>query len=374
MPLFNRILSGMQMRCKVQNYGYCERMSIRMKIKAGIIGATGYAGAELVRLLLMHPQAEIAAVSSVSFEGKAISEVYPSYKKLCDMVCENADDVVEKSDVIFAALPHGLSQELAAQCDAANKVFIDLGADFRLESEEEYKEWYGGVYNDKALHEKSVYGLPELFRENIKGKRVIANPGCYTTGVPLALAPAVKNHLVETAGIIADCKSGVTGAGRGLSQNTHYPDLNEGFHPYKVASHRHTPEIEQTLGKLASEKITITFVPHLLPVNRGILSTCYARLKEGVTKEQLRKAYADFYKDEYFIRLLPDGQCADIHNIKCSNFCDISLHVDGRTGTFIAVSAIDNMVKGAAGQAIQNMNLVFGLDETTGLQLVPAAF
>lgn len=343
-------------------------------IQAGIIGATGYAGAELVRLLLGHPQAEIAAISSVSFDGKALSEVYPAYRGLCDMVCGDADAVVEKSDVIFAALPHGLSQELAAQCDKKGKIFIDLGADFRLENEEAYKEWYGGSFVDPALHEQSVYALPELFREQIKGKRIIANPGCYTTGVPLALAPAVQNGLVEITGIIADCKSGVTGAGRGLTQNTHYAELNEGFAPYKVATHRHTPEMEQTLSHLAGQSIKLTFVPHLLPVNRGILSTCYARLKPGVTEEQLRSAYEQKYKDEYFVRLLPKGKIADIKNVWYSNFCDISLHIDTRTGTFIAVSAIDNMVKGAAGQAIQNMNLVCGLDETTGLKLVPPAF
>ena len=317
-----------------------------MKIKAGIIGATGYAGAELVRILLMHPQAEIAAISSVSFEGKALSEVYPSYKNLCDMECKTQDEVVAKSDVIFAALPHGLSQELAAQCDKAGKAFIDLGADFRLKSEEEYQEWYGGTFLDKELHEKSVYGLPELFRSNIQGKKIIANPGCYTTG----------------------------GAGRKPSQGSHYPELNEGFHAYKAANHRHTPEIEQTLSTLSGEKVTITFVPHLLPVNRGILSTCYARIREGVTFGQIRTAYETFYENEYFVRLLPDGAYADIHNIKYSNFCDISLHHDSRTNTLIAISAIDNMVKGAAGQAIQNMNIIFGLSETTGLELVPPAF
>ncbi len=343
-------------------------------IKAGIIGATGYAGAELVRILTAHPKAEIAAISSVSFEGKAISEVYPAFYKLNDMVCGDADAVVEKSDVVFAALPHGLSQELAQKCFDKGRIFIDLGADFRLESEAEYKEWYGGEYLNKELHAGSVYGLPELFRDRIKGKKIIANPGCYTTGVPLALAPAVAKGLVDTTGIIADCKSGVTGAGRGLSQNTHYPDLNEGFHPYKVASHRHTPEIEQTLSHLAGEKVRITFVPHLLPVNRGILSTCYARLKGGSTKEMIRAAYEEFYRNEYFVRLLPDGAAADIHNIKYSNFCDVSLHIDERTGTLVAVSAIDNMVKGAAGQAVQNMNILFDLDEKTGLDFMPPAF
>lgn len=343
-------------------------------IKVGIIGATGYAGAELVRLIIGHPNAELTAISSVSFEGKKLSEVYPSYKKLCDMECQNADTVVEKSDVIFAALPHGLSQELGAKCISQGKAFVDLGADFRLESEEEYKEWYNGEFIDKNLHAQAVYGLPELFRENIKDKKLIANPGCYTTGAPLALAPAIKNKLVETEHIIVDSKSGVTGAGRGLSQTSHFPELNEAFHPYKVASHRHTPEIEQTLSKLANSSVKITFVPHLLPVNRGIISTCYAPLRDGITKEQIRADYEEFYKDEYFVRFLDDGQVADIHNIKYSNFCDVSVHIDKRTNTLIAVSAIDNMVKGAAGQAVQNMNIIFGLDEKTGLMIVPPAF
>ena len=343
-------------------------------IKVGIIGATGYAGAELVRLLMGHPQAEVTAISSVSFEGKALSEVYPAYYKLNDMVCEKADTVVDKCDVIFAALPHGLSQELAKTCFDKDKIFIDLGADFRLENEEDYKEWYGGEYTDKELHKNSVYALPEFFRDNIKGKKTIANPGCYTTGVPLAIGPAVAKGLVETKGIIADCKSGATGAGRGLSQGTHFTDLNEGFHPYKVACHRHTPEIEQTLSHLAEKPVKITFVPHLLPVNRGIISTVYAPLKEGVTEEQIRNVYEEFYQNEYFVRLLPKGMVADIHNIKYSNFGDISLHIDTRTNTLVAVSAIDNMVKGAAGQAVQNMNIVCGLDEKTGLEIIPPAF
>lgn len=344
------------------------------KIKVGVVGATGYAGAEICRLLYAHPMAELAAISSVSFEGMALSDVYPAYREVCDLVCETQADVVEKSDVIFAALPHGLSQELAAECDAKNKAFIDLGADFRLESEEEYKAWYGGTFTDKSLHQKAVYGLPELFREQIKTTKIVANPGCYTTAVPLALVPALEKGYIEQTGIIADCKSGVTGAGRKPAQNSHFPELNEGLSAYKVASHRHTPEIEQTLSRITGQKACITFVPHLLPVNRGILATCYARLKDGVTEEMLRAAYEARYNHEPFVRFLPKGKSADIHNIKYTNFCDVSIFVDSRTGTFIAISAIDNMVKGAAGQAIQNMNILFGLSETTGLMQVPPAF
>lgn len=344
------------------------------KIKVGVVGATGYAGSEICRLILGHPQAELTAISSVSFEGMELSQVYPAYYQICDMVCGTQEEVVEKSDVIFAALPHGLSQELGAQCYALGKTFIDMGADFRLESEAEYKEWYGGEYQDKALHQEAVYGLPEFFRENIKGKKLIANPGCYTTAVPLALVPALEAGFIETTGIIADCKSGVTGAGRKPTQSNHYPELNESFTAYKVANHRHTPEIEQTLSKIAGEKLKLTFVPHLLPINRGILATCYAKLKPGVTEEQLWEVYHARYDGEFFVRLLPKGQVANVKNVRYTNYCDVSLFVDNRTGTFIAVSAIDNMVKGAAGQAIQNMNLSFGLEETTGLKLVPPAF
>lgn len=343
-------------------------------IKAGVVGATGYAGAELVRLLTEHPGVKLAAVSSVSFEGKPISTVYPSYFRCCDLVCGTQEDVVKTCGVIFAALPAGYSQRLAAACLSKGKVFIDLGADFRLEEEEDYQKWYGGTFQDAALHARAVYGLPELFRKQIRGKKLIANPGCYTTAVPLALAPALKSGLVFPDGIIADCKSGVTGAGRRPTQGTHFPELNESMAAYKVGAHRHTPEIEQTFRQLTGSPVRVTFVPHLLPVSRGILATCYARLKPGVTEERIRAAYESAYGGEYFIRLLPDGRAADIKNVRLSNFCDISLHVDARTETLIAISAIDNMVKGAAGQAIQNMNLAFGMDETTGLRAMPPAF
>lgn len=345
-----------------------------MKIKAGIIGATGYAGVELVRLLLRHPDVEVAAVSSVSFEGKPLSDVYPMLRKICPLECGSAEDVIEKSDVIFAALPHGLSQDTAEICVKSGKKFIDLGADFRLDDAAEYEKWYGCEYKYPELHQTAVYGIPELFRAEIIGKQVVGNPGCYPTSVALGLAPALRAKVVESAGIVIDSKSGTTGAGRKPTQNLHYPDCNESFSAYKVANHRHTPEIEQTLTKMAGEKATVTFVPHLLPVNRGILSTIYAKLRPSVTLGAVRKIYEDAYRDEYFVRLLPEGTGVDIRNVRCSNYCDIQLYTDEHTGLLIVTSVIDNMVKGAAGQAIQNMNLLYGLPETGGIDMIPPAF
>ena len=342
------------------------------KTKVGIIGATGYAGAELFRLLYSHRNVEIAAVSSTSFEGKAINEVYPALTNektyiLCDM-----DGVIEKSDVIFAALPHGLSEELAAKCDGKGKILIDLGADFRLIDEAEYTKWYGLEYKYPALHEKTLYCLPEINREKIKGIDIIANPGCYPTSIALGLMPAIKNGLVSTDCVIIDSKSGVTGAGRGLSQTTHYPDNNEAFSAYKAGLHRHTPEIEQTLSSFAGKKVNVTFVPHLLPVNRGILSTIYVKTEKSF--DEIYAAYQEAYKNEKFVRLQPKGSFANIKNVRCSNYCDISLHFDEHTKTLIITSAIDNMVKGAAGQAIQNMNIRLGFDEDEGISMLAPSF
>lgn len=342
--------------------------------KAGIIGATGYAGVELVRLLLAHPGISGLSLSSVSFEGKPISQIYPALRGIVDQTLVDENTVIAQSDVVFASLPHGLSEPLAAKCAAAGKAFIDLGADFRLEQEADYTQWYGLPYTQPALHGGAAYGLPELFRTAVKAARLVANPGCYPTSIGLGLAPLLRQGLVDTDSIIIDAKSGVTGAGRGLTQNTHFPDCNENFAPYKVAQHRHTPEIEQTLGKLAGKPVTVTFVPHLLPVNRGILSTIYAKLAGDFTLEQLLEAYQAFYSAEPFVRVLCGGETACIQSVKYTNYCDLSLHLDSRTGRVIVVSAIDNMVKGAAGQAIQNMNLLLGQAETTGLLLVPPSF
>jgi len=343
-------------------------------IHAAVIGATGYAGAELVRLLASHPEVEITGLSSVSFAGKSIAEVYPNFKKTVLPVLSDEDTAIKGADVVFASLPHGLSEPLAEKCAAQNTLLVDLGADFRLESEADYEEWYKKPFDKPELHTGAVYALPELFRDQIKNAKIIANPGCYPTAAALGLAPALKNGLVETKGIIIDAKSGVTGAGRGLTQNTHYPETNESISAYKIGAHRHTPEIEQTLSHMAGENIRLTFVPHLLPVNRGIEETIYVPLKNGVSLETVRQAYEEFYKDEQFVRIEDAGNVAQIRCITRSNYCDISLHLDKRTGTLIICSCIDNMVKGAAGQAIQNMNIYFDLPESMGIDALPAGF
>ncbi len=344
------------------------------KIKVAVIGATGYAGAELVRLLYNHPNVEITALSSVSFEGKEIAEIYPGFKKKPLPTLTNADDAVKGADVVFASLPHGLSEPLAEQCMATGTLFIDLGADFRLESEADYEEWYKKPFDKPSLHSGAVYALPELFRDAVRDAKIVANPGCYPTAAALGLAPALKHGLIQTDSVIIDAKSGISGAGRGLTQTTHYPEANESLSAYKVGQHRHTPEIEQTLSHMAGTAVKVTFVPHLLPVNRGIEETIYVKLAEGVDFDRVRACYEEFYKDEQFVRIERKGAAAEIRNVTRSNFCDISLHCDLRNNMLIICSCIDNMVKGAAGQAIQNMNIKFNLPEETGLETLPSGF
>jgi N-acetyl-gamma-glutamyl-phosphate reductase, common form len=343
-------------------------------IKVGIIGASGYAGAELLRLLLNHDDVEIASIGARSYIGKSIADIYPSFYGICDMVFESDEDVLKKADFIFASLPHGLSEKYAKYCYENHKKFIDLGADFRLDKEEDYQQWYQLDYHEKGLHELQVYGLSEVNRKDIATSSIIGNPGCYPTSITLGLYPLLKEKLNATNDIIIDSKSGTTGAGKSLSEDTHFPRCNESFHPYKLGAHRHTPEIEQELTKMAQEKITVTFTPHLLPVNRGIVSTIYVKLKENVSLEDVYHIYQNYYQDEYFVRVLPLGKVSDLKFVKYSNFCDISLHYDQRYHRLIIVSTIDNMVKGAAGQAIQNMNIMEGIDEKKGLKMVPPSF
>ena len=343
-------------------------------IKVGIIGVSGYAGAELLRLLLNHDEVEVVSIGARSYQGQPISVLYPSFYQICDMICESDDDVLKKAELIFASLPHGLSEKYAKYCDEHHKKFIDLGADFRLDEEKDYQEWYNLDYHEYSLHQKQVYGLSEVNRTQIKDASIIGNPGCYPTSITLGLYPLLKEKLNLNNHIIIDSKSGTTGAGKSLSEDTHFPRCNESFHPYKLGTHRHTPEIEQELSKMAQESIQVTFTPHLLPVNRGIVSTIYVDLKENVSLDDVFKVYHNYYDQEYFVRVLDDGKVADLKFVKYSNFCDISLHLDKRYHRLIIVSTIDNMVKGAAGQAVQNMNIMYGIEETKGLKMVPPSF
>lgn len=340
-------------------------------IKAGIIGATGYAGSELVRLLTSHPQAEITCLTSQSYAGKKYSEVYESYRHL-PYICEEEDieKMAEQCDVIFLALPHGVASKKVSESVLSKCKVIDLGADFRLSDLDTYEKWYTTHYSKEILPE-AVYGLCEINRDKIKGRRIIANPGCYTTCSILSMYPLVKEGMVDLSSIIIDAKSGATGAGRSLSLPNHYCELNESVKAYKIASHRHTPEIEEQLSKAAGEEVIISFTPHLIPMDRGILATCYATLKKDYTYQDIRAAYEKYYGNEYFIRLTKEGTFPETKWVKGSNFVDIGFTVDRRTGRVIVIGALDNLFKGAAGQAVQNMNILFDIDEKTGLDYVP---
>ncbi len=341
-------------------------------IKAAIIGATGYTGAELVRILSRHPQVQLTALASRSYAGSPYYQVYPHLYKFTDLECSDLDisGITAKADVVFAALPHGLSMDIAAEVLNQGKKLVDLGADFRLKDAREYQQWYKAEHSAQDLLAQAVYGLPEIYRHKIKNTRLVANPGCYPTTAILALAPLLKNRLIDQNSIIIDSKSGVSGAGRGLSLKTHYSEVNENFAAYAVAAHRHTPEIEQELSALAGGTLKISFTPHLTPMTRGMLSTVYAALNTAVDTGELHKLYRDYYQNEHFIRVLPPGMLPQTKALTGSNYCDLAVTADPRTGRVIVLSAIDNLVKGASGQAVQNMNILFGLDERTGLETV----
>lgn len=354
------------------------------QIKAGILGATGYAGAELTRILLGHSKIQTLFLSSVSFQGQTMEAVYPSLLNCgspkspifgTPMMLETAESVIEKSDVIFSCLPHGHAEKAGEVCINQGKLFIDISADFRFQDDEKtFSKWYGKPYANKELHAMAVYGLPEMNREAIKKARLIANPGCYPTSAELGLMPALWHKIADTSSFIIDSASGVTGAGREPSQSTHFPEANDAISPYKIGAHRHQPEIDRYVSIMAGTPVETIFTPHLAPMNRGILSTIYFKLSAPLSIDELHEIYASFYKDEPFIRILPAGGFASNRTVKYSNFCDISVHLSSNKKTAIIVSAIDNMVKGAAGQAIQNMNIALGFDETEGLLTVPPAF
>jgi len=342
-------------------------------IKVGIIGSTGYAGGELVRLLLQHKEAEIVWYGSRSYVGEKYSSVFQNMFQLVDDECleDNIEELADKVDVIFTATPQGLCSKLVNE-DILSKVkIIDLSADFRIKDVDIYEEWYKIKHSSKEFIKEAVYGLTEINREDVKKARLLANPGCYTTCSILSLYPLVKEGLIDNQSIIVDAKSGTSGAGRGAKVPNLYCEVNESIKAYGVTTHRHTPEIEEQLGYAANEDIKIVFTPHLVPMNRGILVTAYANLKNDVSYEQVKEVYDKYYKDEYFIRVLEKDVCPETRWVEGSNFVDINFKIDKRTKKIVVMGALDNVVKGAAGQAVQNMNIMFGLDENEGLKIVP---
>ncbi|MCC0683689.1 N-acetyl-gamma-glutamyl-phosphate reductase [Clostridioides sp. ZZV14-6345] len=341
------------------------------KIKAGIIGATGYVGVELLRLLINHDKVEVTAIGSNSYVGKDIVDIYPSIGYKNSMICIENEKVIDMCDVVFTALPHGVSEKLAIKAIESKKKVIDLGADFRIKDEETYNKWYGVSFIDEILHKKAVYGLSEIYKDDIKDADIIANPGCYPTSISLPLIPLLSSKLIKN-NIIIDSKSGLTGAGRELSISSHFTEVNENITAYKIGKHRHTPEIEQNLSEAYKEKVKVVFTPNLIPVNRGILSTIYCMKEDNISIDCIHKKLTDYYENKEFIEVLPLDKVASLKNVKFSNKCVISLHEN--EDTLIICSAIDNMIKGAAGQAIQNMNIMFGIGETTGLKNIAPSF
>ena len=342
-------------------------------IKAGIIGATGYAGAEIVRLLMGHPEVEIKWLGSRSYIDQRYADIYRNMFQIVEDICkdDNLDKLAEEVDVIFTATPQGFCASVINEEILSKVKVIDLSADFRIKDVATYEKWYGIEHKSPEYIEEAVYGLCEINREYIKKARLVANPGCYTTCSILSLYPLVKEGLIDPSTIIIDAKSGTSGAGRGAKVDNLFCEVNENMKAYGVATHRHTPEIEEQLGYAAGQEIVLNFTPHLVPMNRGILVTAYANLKEKVSYETVKAAYDKYYEKEKFVRVLEKDVCPQTKWVEGSNYVDVNFKIDERTGRVIVMGALDNLVKGAAGQAVQNMNLVFGLDESTGLDLVP---
>ena len=342
-------------------------------IKVGIIGATGYAGSELVRILLGHKDVEIKWYGSRSYIDKKYASIYQNYFQLVDANCmdDNMEVLADQVDVIFTATPQGLCASLVNEEILSKVKIIDLSADFRIKDVKVYEEWYKLEHKSPQFIEEAVYGLCEINREDVKKARLVANPGCYTTCSILTCYPLVKEGIIDPNTIIVDAKSGTSGAGRGAKVDNLFCEVNENMKAYGVATHRHTPEIEEQLGYACGEKITINFTPHLVPMNRGILATAYASLKKDVTYEEVKAIYDKYYADEKFVRVLEKDVCPQTKWVEGSNYVDVNFKIDPRTNRIIMMGAIDNLVKGAAGQAVQNMNLMFGLKESEGLELVP---
>ena len=342
-------------------------------IKVGIIGATGYAGGELVRILMGHKEAEIVWYGSRSYIDQKYADVYRNMFQIVDAKCmdDNIEALADQVDVIFTATPQGFLASVINENILGKTKIVDLSADFRIKDVKVYEKWYGIGHKSPQFIEEAVYGLCEVNRDKVKGARLIANPGCYTTCSILTAYPLAKEGIIDMRTLIVDAKSGTSGAGRGAKVPNLFCEVNENMKAYGVASHRHTPEIEEQLGYASGENVTISFTPHLVPMNRGILATEYATLKKNVTGEEVKAIYDKYYADEKFVRVLGEGVCPETKWVEGSNYVDIGFKLDPRTNRIVMMGAIDNLVKGAAGQAVQNMNLLFGLPESEGLELVP---
>ncbi len=341
-----------------------------MTLRVGIVGASGYTGVELARILAGHPEVELTVATSRQYAGQALAAVFPSLRKRLDLVCENLspEQLPERADFFFTAVPHQTAMGIVPALLAAGKKVVDLSADYRIRDAAVYEAWYQ-KHSTPELLEHAVYGLPELYRAKVRSAELTANPGCYPTSVILALAPALRAGLIDPATLVIDSKSGTSGAGRAASVANLFCEVADGFRPYKVGgSHRHIPEIEQELSVAAGQSVTISFTPHLLPISRGILSTIYASLTEKGRDADFQALYENAYAEEPFVRVLPAGGLPATQHVRGSNCCDIALQQDKRTGRMIFLSAIDNIVKGASGQAVQNMNLMKGFAEDTGLR------
>lgn len=342
-------------------------------LHVGIVGASGYTGVELARILAGHPEIRLTVATSRQYAGKPLAEVFPNLRKRVDLCCENltVDELIGRADFFFTAVPHKTAMDIVPRLLDAGKKVVDLSADYRIHDPAVYEAWYQEHTSPQLLGE-AVYGLPELYRDQIRNARLTANPGCYPTSVILALTPLLRRGLIDPATLIIDSKSGTSGAGRAANVGTLFCEVADGFKPYKVGgSHRHIPEIEQELSLAAGAPVTVSFTPHLLPISRGILSTMYASLTAQGNSVDLQEMYETLYADEPFVRVLPAGTPPATQHVRGSNCCDLALQKDERTGRLIVMSAIDNIVKGASGQAVQNMNLMNGFPESTGLMGAP---
>ena len=368
---------GIELGKRSPNSGKTQTgMSQRRKkfmIKVGIIGATGYAGGELVRLLLGHKEARIVWYGSRSYVDQSYASIYQNMFQLVDAKCmdDNMEALADQADVIFTATPQGLCASLISEDILSKTKIVDLSADFRLKNVKIYEEWYKIGHKAPQYIDEAVYGLCEINREKVKGARLVANPGCYPTCSTLSIYPLLKEELIDPSTIIIDAKSGTSGAGRGAKTDNLFCEVNENMKAYGVANHRHTPEIEEQLSYAAGTPVLLNFTPHLVPMNRGILITAYASLKKEVSYEGVKAAYDKYYENERFVRVLPKDVCPQTKWVEGSNFVDVNFKIDPRTKRIIMMGAMDNLVKGAAGQAVQNMNLLFGLDEAEGLRMAP---